>query len=358
MGPFIATIRVYGQGSFDVGTSESCLEGRGMDVARLLGRSFGPYVLQALINEGRAAGVFKAHDLSTERDVALKVITVPDLARDTAVGWRFSREGQWLASCEDPHIVRVYGTGMVEGFPYIAMELLPRTLAELVRHQPLSLDALIEAGAGILLGLAAAHRAGVIHGDLKPANVGVDARGVIKLLDFGAAMPLPWHADAGACVTELLPFGRFGTLQYMAPEQLLGRSMDERTDVYGAGAVLYELSTGRRPFDLDPPAALVGAILHRRVQSPSCLNPRVSACFDAVVRRALAKNPASRFRTVLAMMDALLAVRGSDPDSCREPDGTRVSSEQSPPLSDGTWGFDWTVRSGIDTTPARAGAIG
>lgn len=305
----------------------------------LVGRSVGGYFILELIGHGGMASVYKARGPSGE-DVALKVL------RDDGIGdpaERLKLEAGWLSSCADPHIVRIFATGVDRGTHYIAMELLHCTLQHVSGVRP-SVGQLVEIGAGILLGLAAAHRVGVFHGDLKPANIGIGTDGTIKLLDFGAANLLPWNELLSDTDTHRTHLGCVGTLQYLAPDHLRGDLVDERADIYGAGAVLYEVATGQPPFTELRPALLIDAILNATPRPPSELNQRVTPAFDAVVLRALAKRPAARFRSVHAMMDALLEAR--------------ISSEPARRISDDSSREDGTTRYRIDPTAVGARALG
>lgn len=280
-----------------------------METRSLISQTVGGYLVTELIGRGGMTSVFKALDVD-DRPFALKVLAHP-FATDE--GDRLAREAAWLSSCTDPHIVRVFATGVDRGLHYIVMELLEHTLQHVIGSRPGVLP-LVDVGMGILLGLAAAHRVDVIHGDLKPSNVGIGTDGTIKLLDFGAANPLPWSEHLAESDVRPVVLGCARALQYLPPEHLRGHVVDERADIYGTGAVLYELATGRPPFPELRPACLIDAILNDVPPPPSAFNTRVSSAFDAVVLTALAKRPAARFRTVHSMMDALLEARiSSDP---------------------------------------------
>ena len=278
-----------------------------MDAEILVGRTLAGYLMRGIIGRGSMGVVYAARDLVLSHDVAVKVIR-PDTAFSADAIDRLHQEARWLLRCDDPHVVRVYGSGRAEGHDYIAMELMPATLqARIAKGRP-EIRELVEIGAGILLGLAAAHRAGIIHQDVKPANVGIARDGMVKLLDFGVASPLPWSTSFQEAATFTWGLPCVGSLHYMAPEQLRGEAVDDRADVYSTGAVLYELATGRRPFTDSRPACLINAVLNGHPCPPSLLNPNLPAAIDRVLIRALAKKPARRFSSVLAMMDALLQV--------------------------------------------------
>ena len=305
-----------------------------------IGRTVGGYAIEKLIGHGGMASVYKAHDRSGAA-VALKVLRADAPTGDAAD--RLAREAAWLSRCADPHIVRIFTTGVDEGTHYIAMELLHCSLQQVTSARP-TVGQLVEIGAGILLGLSAAHRVGVIHGDLKPANVGIGADGTIKLLDFGAANPLPWNELLTDSDTHQTHLGCVGTLQYLPPEHLRGDAVDERADVYGTGAVLYEVGTGQPPFPEPRPACLIDAILNAMPRPPSELNQRLTGAVDSVVLCALAKRPAARYRSVHAMMDALLEAR--------------ISSDPARRISDDSTREDCTARYRIDPATLGARALG
>jgi serine/threonine-protein kinase len=270
--------------------------------APLIGRKIGCYLIRSVVGRGGMAVVYRARDLGRRRDVALKVLDSRTGADAIA---RFCCEATWLASCRDPHIVRIFDTGRAGGVHYIAMELMATTLqARLTDRRP-GCDELVAVGAGLLRGLVAAHRAGLIHRDIKPANVGIAVGGRVVLLDFGVARPLPWSGCLRDCATIQPLSCLAGTMQYMAPEQLCGAVVDERVDVYGAGAVLYEFATGRAPFAHLRDGALIDAILHHAPRRPSERHPAITPALESVVLRALDKDPSRRFASAAAMLHAL-----------------------------------------------------
>jgi serine/threonine protein kinase len=281
-----------------------------MDATTLVGRTLDRYLLDDLLGQGSMGVVYRARDLVTSCDVALKVLAPRDGCDDLATA-RFRREALWLSYCHDPHIVHVYATGQAKGFDYIAMELMTATLQSRASEGRSSIEALASVGAGILLGLAAAHRVGIIHRDIKPANVGISKEGTIKLLDFGVAHPLPWSVHVGDSATVAGPPMCVGSVPYMPPEQLRGGPIDERADLYSTGAVLYELATGHRVFPEMGSACLIDAILNAKPAPPSKLTGCLTQDLDSVLLRALEKNPSKRFQSALAMMDALLALEAT-----------------------------------------------
>lgn len=277
-----------------------------------VGRTLGRYAIEALIGRGGMGAVYRAHDRVNQRDVALKVLG--SRAGQDAID-RFQREALWLSCCDDPHIVSIYETGRAGNVDYIAMELMSTTLQSSIASRGPTVEGVEDVASGILLALVAAHRAGILHRDVKPANVGISAAGQVKLLDFGVANALPWNAAQSECATIAPLSTSAGTLEYMPPEQLCGEPTDERADVYSAGAVLYEFVTGQPPFSGAHLAELIDGILNRAPDAPATLNPSVGPGLNALILRALDKKPWRRFRSAEAMHDALghaLAVdRGS-----------------------------------------------
>jgi serine/threonine-protein kinase len=272
-----------------------------MDSAALVGRRLNRYLIGELIGHGGMGLVYRARDSYAHRDVALKVLD-PSSGQDALD--RFQREALWLSYCDGPHIVPVYDSGRADGIAYIAMELMATTLQSRIREGRAPMGEVVSGGVSILLGLAVAHRIGIVHRDIKPANVGISTSAVIKLLDFGVANPLPWSThDQNSGTSPPTPF--VGTLDYMSPEQLRGDRLDERGDIYSAGAVLYELATGRRPFPENRPACLIDAILNAAPPPPSTLHGDVSPALEDVLLTALEKQRARRFRSAMAMVSAL-----------------------------------------------------
>ena len=204
-----------------------------------LASSFGPYRIITRLGRGAMGVVYRAVDSRTGRDVALKVMS--DIGDDVAAT-RFTREGEAVSRMVHRNIVTVYEAGVMEQCPYIAMELLEGiTLAQrMAGDEPLSLDAKLDIVAQLCEGLQYAHDHGVVHRDVKPANVWLLKNGGVKLLDFGLAKVAGSTVTRAGCVV--------GSVAYMSPEQLSGIDVDGRSDLFAAGVILYELLTGQRPF--------------------------------------------------------------------------------------------------------------
>jgi eukaryotic-like serine/threonine-protein kinase len=241
------------------------------------------------------------------RTVAIKVLN-PQFARDASFVERFRREAQAAARLNQPNIVAVYDTGADDGTQFIVMEFIEgRTLGEFMEsgRKPTPVQA-AEIAQKICAALAAAHAAGVIHRDIKPGNVMVTRDGTVKVMDFGIARVLgPETAPQTSAV--------LGTASYLSPEQAQGGPVDARTDIYSLGAVLYEMLTGRPPFMGDTPVAVAYKQVNETPVVPSQLNPDVPARLDAVVMKALSKNPSNRYQTAAEFSaDLERVIKGQD----------------------------------------------
>jgi serine/threonine-protein kinase len=272
----------------------------------------GRYQLGELLGHGGMADVRKAKDLRLGRTVAVKMLRT-DLARDATFQARFRREAQSAASLNAPSVVAVYDTGEDEldgvRVPYIVMEYVEgQTLRELLREgQRLMPNRALEITAGVLGALEYSHRQGIVHRDIKPANVMLATNGDVKVMDFGIARAV---ADSGATMTQTANV--LGTAQYLSPEQARGETVDARSDVYSTGCLLYELLTGRPPFQGESPVAVAYQHVRENPAPPSAINPDVGSDADAIVMKALTKNPANRYQSAAEMhTDIERALQGS-----------------------------------------------
>ncbi|MQA02945.1 MAG: Stk1 family PASTA domain-containing Ser/Thr kinase [Streptosporangiales bacterium] len=263
-----------------------------MSEPRVLG---GRYELGNVVGRGGMAEVHHGRDIRLERDVAVKTLRT-DLARDPTFQARFRREAQSAAQLNHPAVVAVYDTGeeMVDSTatPYIVMEYVEgQTLRDVLQDtQRLMPDRALEITAGVLKALSYSHRMGIIHRDIKPANVMLTGSGEIKVMDFGIARSV---SDAQATMTQTAQV--IGTAQYLSPEQARGEKVDARSDLYSTGCVLYELLTGSPPFSGDSPVSVAYQHVREDPTPPSHLNPDVPPSVDAIVLKALAKNPDNRY---------------------------------------------------------------
>lgn len=250
----------------------------------------GRYSLRGLVGQGGMADVELALDTLLDREVAVKILHAR-YSDDPDFTARFRREAQASASLNHPNIVGVYDTGADAGRPFIVMEYVRgRSLRDVLRRERLPLDRGAEIVADAASGLHYAHERGLVHRDVKPGNVLVSDEGIVKVTDFGIA-----RAVAAETVTQTAAV--FGTAAYVAPEQAQGEAVDRRTDVYALGCVLYEVLAGRQPFAADSAVALAYKHVSETPVVPSRSNPQISPQLDAIVMRAMAKDPAERYQT-------------------------------------------------------------
>jgi TolB-like protein len=273
------------------------------------GHRVGPYEIISLLAAGGMGEVYRARDTRLKRDIALKILP-ESVAADHERIARFEREAEILAALNHPHIANIYGVEEECGTRAIVMELVEgETLEERIAAHPSGLpvaEALLIARQ-ITEALQAAHEKGIVHRDLKPANVKITAGGVVKVLDFGLAKV---SRDSAVTQPTLTQNGMLlGTPRYMAPEQLLGDSIDARTDIYAAGLVLFEMLTGRRPFDASSRMELLGTML--RSGPPGLPPTRLRAPLNSIVQRALDPRPDARYQTAAAMTADLRAEAGT-----------------------------------------------
>jgi serine/threonine protein kinase len=267
----------------------------------------GHYAIERKLGEGGMGVVYAARDDRLERIVALK--TLSSLARDPIAHQRLWREARAAASVNHPNVCQIYEIGEDEGRLFIAMELLEgEVLADRLRRGPLSASEAVPIGLGILGALSALHARGIVHRDLKPSNVFITAHGV-KLLDFGLARP-EMAAPLQATVELTLPGMVMGTPRYMAPEQVTGETVDARSDLFAAGAILFEMLAGRPAFGGRTIAEIIHATCYE--QPPALTGSPAVAAVDRVIRRALAKRPADRPASADGMAEDLRVVHGVD----------------------------------------------
>ncbi|MET9605039.1 Stk1 family PASTA domain-containing Ser/Thr kinase [Streptomyces sp. NPDC006512] len=265
-----------------------------MEEPRRLG---GRYELSHVLGRGGMAEVYLGHDTRLGRTVAVKTLRA-DLARDPSFQARFRREAQSAASLNHPAIVAVYDTGedYVDNIsiPYIVMEYVDgSTLRELLHSgRKLLPERTLEMCIGILQALEYSHRAGIVHRDIKPANVMLTRTGQVKVMDFGIARAM---GDSGMTMTQTAAV--IGTAQYLSPEQAKGEQVDARSDLYSAGCLLYELLCVRPPFVGDSPVAVAYQHVREEPQPPSNFDPEITPTMDAIVLKALVKDPDYRYQS-------------------------------------------------------------
>ncbi|MEV4194575.1 protein kinase domain-containing protein [Streptomyces toxytricini] len=317
----------------------------------------GRYQLRDLLGAGGMASVYLAYDSALDRQVAIKTLH-SDLGREQSFRERFRREAQAVAKLSHTNIVSVFDTGEGEVvfpdgradaavMPYIVMEYvegrpLGSVLEEDIRqYGAMPADKALKVTADVLAALETSHEMGLVHRDIKPGNVMMTKRGVVKVMDFGIARAM----QSG--VTSMTQTGMVvGTPQYLSPEQALGRGVDARSDLYSVGIMLFQLLTGRLPFDADSPLAIAYAHVQEEPVAPSSVNRSISPAMDALVARALKKNPNERFPTAAAMRDEIARVLAAGqtgapaivPGAHAGGSGAGVGSAVFPPLDSGLQG--------------------
>ncbi|HYH27307.1 MAG TPA: Stk1 family PASTA domain-containing Ser/Thr kinase [Actinomycetota bacterium] len=305
----------------------------------------GRYEIGAAVGQGGMAKVFRATDDVLGRTVAVKVLA-PEFARDEQFVERFRREAQAAAALNHPNIVSVFDTGSENGVHYIVMEYLEgRTLRDVLRDEgPLHPDRAAEVAESIAKALGSAHQQNLVHRDVKPGNIMLTPSGDVKVMDFGIA-----RATTGEALTQTATV--LGTASYFSPEQAKGEPVDQRSDIYSVGCVLYELVTGRAPFTGDSPVAIVYKHVREEPVLPSAINPDVPAALEAVIMKALAKNPANRYQSASEMAADLARVRQGLPVAATPilpGETTQVVTRTQP--ADGT-----AVMAPLDDEPDRRG---
>jgi serine/threonine protein kinase len=300
-------------GEADLGPNQGQPDAKSSSVAEatqrggLVGRVLGNYRLQSLLGVGGMADVYRADDLVLKREVAVKVL-FGHLAADPGYVARFRDEARRVAALNHPHVVPVYtyGEATVDGLRllYLVMPLLRESLRELLaREGRLRYDTATQLALQVAQGLAAAHALGLVHRDVKPENVLLDAEGRALLGDFGIAREVGTTRRRNATLAATgLPVG---TPEYMAPEQLRGGDVDQRADLYALGAVLYELLTGVAPFEGETPYDVAAKVLNARLMPPSVQVPDVPVAIERVVLIAMARQPSVRYSTAADMEQAL-----------------------------------------------------
>lgn len=313
----------------------------------------GRYQLRDLLGEGGMASVYLAYDSALDRQVAIKTLH-SELGREASFRERFRREAQAVAKLSHTNIVSVFDTGEGEVtfgasgdgtvMPYIVMEYvegqpLGSVLdADVRQYGAMPADKALKVTSDVLAALETSHEMGLVHRDIKPGNVMMTKRGVVKVMDFGIARAM----QSG--VTSMTQTGMVvGTPQYLSPEQALGRGVDARSDLYSVGIMLFQLLTGRIPFEADSPLAIAYAHVQEEPVAPSTINRSITPAMDSLVARALKKNPNERFPTAAAMRDEIERVMSAGrtgapaivPGVATGGSGAGVGSAVFPPVDSG-----------------------
>ena len=278
------------------------------------GTKLGPFDIQSPLGSGGMGEVYRARDTRLDRTVAIKVLAA-HLSSSPELKQRLEREARAISSLNHPHICHLYDIGSQDGTDYLVMEFLEgETLAERLRKGAMPLAEVLRIGIAVAEALGVAHRQGIVHRDLKPGNIMLTQSGA-KLMDFGLAKPLSLHAastvsgappsfTAVATLSGPSPLSPLttagtivGTIQYMSPEQIEGKEADARSDIFALGTVLYEMATGKRPFEGKSQISLASSILEKDPEPISVLKPVTPPAFEHVVTTCLQKNPEERFQT-------------------------------------------------------------
>jgi serine/threonine protein kinase len=267
------------------------------------GTKLGLYEIQFPLGAGGMGEVYRARDTRLERTVAIKILP-QQLSNDPVRKQCFEREAKTISNLNHPHICVLHDVGSQDGMDCLVMECVEgETLAKRLEKGPMPLEQVLKFGGQIADALDKAHRSGVVHRDLKPGNVMLTSTGA-KLLDFGLAKPAMAPASIAtltAAVTQTTPVTQkgtiLGTFQYMSPEQIEGKELDGRSDIFSLGAVLYEMQTGKRAFEGKSQLSVASAILEKEPAPISAVKPMTPPTLDHAVRRCLAKDPEERWQT-------------------------------------------------------------
>jgi serine/threonine protein kinase len=315
------------------------------------GEKLGPYEIRSPLGAGGMGEVYQARDTRLDRTVAIKVLP-KHLSSNPDLKQRFEREARAISSLNHPRICTLHDVGHQDGVDFLVMEYLEgESLAERLKKGPLPLRQSLTIGIEVCESLEAAHRAAIIHRDLKPANIMLTRTGA-KLMDFGLAKAAVAGLAAAGSSAPFLSAARtmseaspisplttagtvIGTIQYMAPEQIEGKEADARSDLFALGAVLYEMTTGKRPFEGKSQISLASAILEKDPESIRTLKPLIPAAFERVVNTCLAKNPDDRFQTAHDVRLALTWI-AEDP--------SRLTPQSAAPAAKSWWGaLPWAI---------------
>lgn len=267
----------------------------------LIGKRFGGYEIEAVIGRGGMASVYRAHQVSMNRTVALKVLPRQFMNDDTYLQ-RFNREVRIIAQLEHRNIVPVHDYGEMEGQPFIVMRYMSGgSVDDLLDDGVLSLEQIVSVMAQIAPALDYAHSKGVLHRDIKPSNVLLDDDGGAYLTDFGIARITGESSGVNPITTQ----GVVGTPSYMSPEQAQGHNIDGRSDIYSLGVMLFEMATGKRPFESDTPYSIAVMQVTQQPPAPRSINPDIPGGVEQVIYKTMSKRREDRYPYAVAFADAL-----------------------------------------------------
>ena len=291
--------------------AESFIEAPALEVAAkgmaqnqapsLVGRQVGPYKIHSLLGVGGMGEVYLAQDPRLDRAIALKILPT-ELASDPARIQRFIREARAASGLKHPNVATIYEIGKSDEIHFIAMEYVEgQTLADKISGRPLPIAEIVDIGIQVADALDEAHRKGITHRDIKPANLMLTSREQVKILDFGLAkVTLPEGQALGSDISTVMKTETgvvMGTVQYMSPEQVLGKEVDHRTDIFSLGVVLYEMATGRLPFTGTSSSETMDRVLHGQPEAIARFNYDVPAELERIIRKCLEKDRERRYQS-------------------------------------------------------------